>query len=145
MKWLDNQPESFVVFLCFGSLGSLSGPQLEELALGIERAGFRFLWSCREPPKTKLVPPSEYANFDEALPNGFLERTAGMGLVCGWVPKVTILAHQAVGGFVSHCGWNSILAGLWHGVPIATWPVYAEQHMYAFEMVNELGWQKRLV
>ncbi|GMN60308.1 hypothetical protein TIFTF001_029407 [Ficus carica] len=139
IRWLDNQPLSSVVFLCFGSLGSLSGSQVKELALGIERTGLRFLWSCREPPKSKLGVPSEYANLEEALPNGFLERTVGTGLVCGWVPQVTILAHQAVGGFVSHCGWNSILESLWHGVPIATWPVYAEQQMNAFEMVKELG------
>ncbi|EXB75128.1 UDP-glucose flavonoid 3-O-glucosyltransferase 6 [Morus notabilis] len=139
MRWLDNQPSSSVLFLCFGSLGSLSGPQVKELALGIERSGFRFVWSCRGSPKSKLGLPSEYTNFDEVLPNGFLERTAGMGLVCGWVPQVTILAHRAVGGFVSHCGWNSILESLWHGVPIATWPIYAEQQMNAFEMVKELG------
>lgn len=39
---------------------------------------------------------------------------------------------------MSHCGWNSILESLWFGVPIATWPVYAEQQMNAFEMVKEL-------
>ncbi|EXB75129.1 Putative UDP-glucose flavonoid 3-O-glucosyltransferase 3 [Morus notabilis] len=138
-RWLDKQPESSVVFLCFGSMGSLSGPQVKELAFGIERAGFRFIWSCREPPKTKLGLPTEYPNFDEALPNGFLERTATIGLMCRWVPQVTILAHRAVGGFVSHCGWNSTLESMWHGIPIATWPIYAEQNMNAFEMVKELG------
>ncbi|XP_015874820.1 UDP-glycosyltransferase 43 [Ziziphus jujuba] len=139
-KWLDGQPKSSVVFLCFGSMGSLSGKQVREIAVGLERAGFRFLWSLREPPKTQLDLPSDYVDVSEAaLPNGFLERTAGMGLVCGWVPQVTILAHQAIGGFVSHCGWNSILESLWYGVPIATWPIYAEQQLNAFEMVKELG------
>lgn len=51
---------------------------------------------------------------------------------------MTILAHKAIGGFVSHCGWNSILESLWYGVPIATWPIYAEQQLNAFEMVREL-------
>ncbi|PON36932.1 UDP-glucuronosyl/UDP-glucosyltransferase [Parasponia andersonii] len=139
IRWLDDQPTSSVVFLCFGSLGSLRGPQVREIAIGLERAGFRFLWSLREPPKANLGPPTEFSSFDEVLPIGFLERTARMGLVCGWVAQATILAHQAIAGFVSHCGWNSILESLWWGVPIATWPIYAEQHMNAFEMVKELG------
>ena len=139
IKWLDNQPASSVVFLCFGSMRSLSGPQVREIAVGLEQAGCRFLWTLREPPKAKLGIPSDYVNLEEALPNGFLQRTCGMGLVCGWAPQVTILAHQAIGGFVSHCGWNSILESLWHGVPIATWPIFAEQQMNAFEMVEELG------
>lgn len=138
MKWLDKQPKSSVVFLCFGSMGSLSGPQVGEIAFGLERAGFRFLWSLREPPKVEFGQTSNYLNLNEALPSGFLERNVDKGLVCGWVPQVTILAHQAIGGFVSHCGWNSILESLWHGVPIATWPIYAEQQMNAFEMVKEL-------
>lgn len=53
--------------------------------------------------------------------------------------KVTLLAHPAVGGFVSHCGWNSLLESLWFGVPAVTWPIYAEQQVNAFEMVVELG------
>lgn len=139
MKWLNNQPRSSVVFLCFGSMGSLGRSQLREIAIGLERSGFRFLWSIREPPKGKLDLPGEYASVEEILPEGFLNRTAEIGLVCGWVPQVTILANQAIGGFVSHCGWNSILESLWYGVPIATWPIYAEQQMNAFELVAELG------
>ncbi|KAG8474452.1 hypothetical protein CXB51_033794 [Gossypium anomalum] len=139
MEWLDQQPPSSVVFLCFGSMGSLKGPQLREIAIGLERSGYRFLWSVREPPKGKLDLPGEYTNVEAVLPAGFLDRTAGLGLVCGWVQQVRVLSHQAIGGFVSHCGWNSILESVWHGVPIATWPVYAEQQMNAFELVKELG------
>ncbi|ESQ51487.1 hypothetical protein EUTSA_v10017971mg, partial [Eutrema salsugineum] len=36
MKWLDDQPEAWVVFLCFGSMGRLRGPLLKEVALGLE-------------------------------------------------------------------------------------------------------------
>nr|QHW04707.1 UDP-glycosyltransferase [Glycyrrhiza glabra] len=139
MEWLDTQPQSSVVFLCFGSMGSLEAKQVEEIAIGLERAGVRFLWALREPPKAQLEDPRDYTNHKDVLPDGFLERTAGMGLVCGWVPQAKVLAHVAVGGFVSHCGWNSLLESLWHGVPVATWPVYAEQQMNAFEMVKELG------
>jgi len=51
----------------------------------------------------------------------------GKAMICGWAPQVEVLAHKAIGGFVSHCGWNSILESVWFGVPILTWPIYAEQ------------------
>ncbi|XP_019169712.1 PREDICTED: anthocyanidin 3-O-glucosyltransferase 2-like [Ipomoea nil] len=139
MKWLDNQLSSSVVFLTTGSMGSLNPAQIREIATGLERAGYRFLWSIREPPKSKLDLPNDYTDLDHVLPPGFSDRTKGKGMVCGWVPQVTILAHKAIGGFVSHCGWNSILEALCHGVPIGTWPIYAEQHLNAFQMVKELG------
>ncbi|ESW10545.1 hypothetical protein PHAVU_009G218800 [Phaseolus vulgaris] len=139
MEWLDRQPAGSVVLLCFGSMGSMRANQVEEIAIGLERAGFRFLWVLREPPKAQLEDPTDYLNEVDVLPDGFLKRTAGMGLVCGWVPQAKVLSHEAIGGFVSHCGWNSILESLWHGVVIATWPVYAEQHLNAFQMIKELG------
>ncbi|KAK2450297.1 anthocyanidin 3-O-glucosyltransferase [Trifolium repens] len=138
MDWLDLQPLGSVVFLCFGSLGSLEVKQVKQIAIGLERAGVRFLWALREPPKAQLEGPREYMSHENVLADGFLERTVEMGIVCGWVPQAKVLAHKAVGGFVSHCGWNSILESLWYGVPIATWPVYAEQQMNAFQMVREL-------
>ncbi|XP_057971528.1 UDP-glycosyltransferase 43-like [Malania oleifera] len=139
VKWLDDQPPASVVFLCFGSMGSLGAAQSREIALGLERTGCRFLWSLRQPAEAQLSLPTDYADLEGVLPRGFLDRTAGLGLICGWVSQVTVLAHRAVGGFVSHCGWNSILESLWFDVPIATWPIYAEQQMNAFEMVRELG------
>ena len=50
-----------------------------------------------------------------------------------------MLAHKSIGGFVSHCGWNSILESLWNSVPVATWPLFAEQRLNAFRLVKELG------
>ncbi|KAF3445067.1 hypothetical protein FNV43_RR14760 [Rhamnella rubrinervis] len=140
VTWLDDQPATSVVFLCFGSMGHLSERQVKEIACALEHSGLRFLWSLRQPPpKDKLMGPSDYADFKEVLPQGFLDRTDRIGKVTGWAPQVRILSHPAIGGFVSHCGWNSIMESLWYGVPIATWPLYAEQQMNAFEMVRELG------
>lgn len=82
---------------------------------------------------------TNHTNLDEILPPGFLERTATTGKIMGWAPQVTVLSHNAVGGFVSHCGWNSTMESIWHGVPIATWPIYAEQQLNALELVHELG------
>ncbi|XVF46713.1 hypothetical protein PTKIN_Ptkin03bG0050100 [Pterospermum kingtungense] len=142
MKWLDDQPQSSVVFLCFGSFGSFGEPQVKEMALGLEQSGYRFLWSLRVPPP----PPQKdapgivhYKKLEDMLPEGYRERIQGRGMICEWAPQVEVLAHKAIGGFVSHCGWNSILESLWYGVPIVTWPMYAEQQLNAFKMVKELG------
>ncbi|MFS7926122.1 putative flavonol 3-O-glucosyltransferase [Helianthus anomalus] len=141
IRWLDSQPPSSVVFLCFGSMGSFDEAQVKEIARGLEQSGQRFLWSLRRPPleQTTTRIPSDYEDPSVVLPEGFLDRTRGIGKVIGWAPQVAVLAHDAVGGFVSHCGWNSLLESLWFGVPSAAWPMYAEQQMNAFEMVVDLG------
>ncbi|KAL4597648.1 hypothetical protein ACB092_11G003500 [Castanea dentata] len=140
MKWLDDQPLSSVVFLCFGSMGSFEKDQVKEIAYALEHSGCHFLWSLRKPPPSGgIASPNDYKNLEEILPQGFIAQTQGIGKVIGWAPQVAILAHSAIGGFVSHCGWNSMLESLWFGVPIAAWPMYAEQQINAFEMVKELG------
>nr|ANW09828.1 UDP-glycosyltransferase 16 [Carthamus tinctorius] len=140
-RWLDGQPPSSVVFLCFGSMGSFEEVQVKEIAYALERSGHRFLWSLRRPPLAEkgFGNPSDYEDPRVVLPEGFMDRTVGIGKVIGWAPQVALLAHRAIGGFVSHCGWNSVLESLWFGVPIAAWPMYAEQQLNAFAMVVELG------
>ncbi|XVF71120.1 hypothetical protein PTKIN_Ptkin12aG0010100 [Pterospermum kingtungense] len=141
MEWLDKQPPSSVVFLCFGSKGSFGVDQVREIARALEQSGHRFLWSLRqasEPKNGTIASPIDYDNVKEVLPEGFLDRTAEIGKIIGWAPQVAILGHQSIGGFVSHCGWNSTLESIWFGVPIATWPLFAEQQMNAFELVTEL-------
>ncbi|XP_073525532.1 uncharacterized protein [Phyllobates terribilis] len=143
MGWLDEQPDSSVVFLCFGSGGYFSEEQTKEIAKGLTQSGERFLWSVRKPPTAGLLKPTEYteAELRGVLGDEFwsLVEGGGRGLVCGWAPQVEILAHKGVGAFVSHCGWNSTLEGLWFGKPIVTWPLYAEQQVNGFELVKELG------
>ncbi|KAJ6408585.1 hypothetical protein OIU84_011837 [Salix udensis] len=50
MLWLDDQPPSSVVLLCFGSLGSFNDDQVKEIARALEHSGHRFLWSLRKSP-----------------------------------------------------------------------------------------------
>uniref|UniRef100_A0A0E0LL14 Glycosyltransferase n=1 Tax=Oryza punctata TaxID=4537 RepID=A0A0E0LL14_ORYPU len=139
VQWLDAQPRASVVFLCFGSMGSFGPPQVLEIADGLERSGHRFLWVLRGRPPAGSPYPTD-ADVDELLPEGFLERTKEKGLVWSkWAPQKEILAHPAIGGFVTHCGWNSTLESLWNGVPLVPWPLYAEQHLNAFELVAAMG------
>ncbi|WVZ99327.1 hypothetical protein U9M48_044648 [Paspalum notatum var. saurae] len=158
LAWLDEQPERSVVFLCFGGTGggSHSEEQLKEIAIGLERSGHRFLWVVRAPPQgAPKMPfdPRADPDLDAILPEGFLERTNGRGLVVKlWVPQVDVLHHRATGAFVTHCGWNSVLEGITAGVPMICWPLYAEQKMNKVFMVEEygvgvemVGWKEGLV
>nr|QSB46682.1 glycosyltransferase [Rubia yunnanensis] len=140
LKWLDLHPNSTVIFLCFGSLGTFEGEQVREIAYALENSGCRFLWCLRKPPPKGVVGhiPEDYENVEQVLPEGFLERSAEVGKVIGWAPQVAVLSHPAIGGFVSHCGWNSTLESIWCGVPMATWPIYAEQQVNSFQLGKEL-------
>ncbi|CAM0871423.1 unnamed protein product [Alopecurus aequalis] len=142
VRWLDLQPPASVLFLCFGGKGSMATPQVHEIAHGLERSGQCFLWVLRGLPENTAHGERELtdANLGEVLPEGFLEKTKGRGLV--WpkrAPQKEILAHASVGGFVTHCGWNSILESLWFGVPMLPWPLGAEQHFNAFTLVSDMG------
>lgn len=144
LEWLDAQPDRSVVFLCFGSVGTLSAEQLKEIAVGLERSGQRFLWSVRKPagsdgPK-KLWEVRPEPDLDALLPQGFLERTKGRGLVLkSWAPQVDVLRHRATGAFVTHCGWNSVLEAVAAGVPMLCLPLYAEQKMNKVCMTQDMG------
>ena len=75
---------------------------------------------------------------DELLPKGFLERTKDTGFVVKqWAPQVAVLSHDSVGGFVTHCGWNSVLEAVCCGVPMIGWPLYAEQRLNKVVLVEE--------
>lgn len=140
MSWLDDQPTSSVVFLCFGSMGAFSVDQIHEIARALKHSGNRFLWSLRQrPSKGDVEFSSDYENIEKVLPEGFLHQTAKIGKVIGWISQQAVLAHPAIGGFVSHCGWNSILESIWYDVPLAAWPMYLEQQINAFQLVKELG------
>ncbi|XP_015947947.1 hydroquinone glucosyltransferase [Arachis duranensis] len=136
LRWLDDQPRGSVLFVCFGSGGTLSSAQIDELALGLEKSGQRFLWVVRS-PNDKVANASYFNAQSQAdpfdfLPKGFVETTKGMGLVVSsWAPQAQVLAHESIGGFITHCGWNSILESVVNGVPLIAWPLYAEQKMNA--------------
>ncbi|KVI08876.1 anthocyanidin 3-O-glucosyltransferase 5-like [Cynara cardunculus var. scolymus] len=143
IEWLDRQPLESVLFVSFGSGGTPSADQITELAWGLELSQQRFLWVIRPPAGssndgafftagTGTDGPPEY------LPEGFLTRTQRVGLVLPlWAPQVEILNHRSVGGFLSHCGFNSVLESIKGGVPMIAWPLYAEQRLNASIVAEE--------
>lgn len=142
ITWLDSQPSQSVVFLCFGSLGLFTKEQLWEIATGLENSGQRFLWVVRNPPSHNLkvaIKEQGDPDLDSLLPEGFLERTKERGYVVkSWAPQVAIVNHSSVGGFVTHCGWNSTLEAVYAGLPMVAWPLYAEQRLNRVVLVEEM-------
>ncbi|CAI9116687.1 OLC1v1017900C1 [Oldenlandia corymbosa var. corymbosa] len=145
ISWLDDQPPDSVLFVAFGSGGTLTSAQLTELAWGLEMSEQRFILVARK-PFDALASAAYFRTKDDAnnplfyLPEGFLERTEKVGLtIPSWGPQAAILGHPSTGAFLSHCGWNSALESLSRGVPILAWPLYAEQRMNATLLVEEVG------
>ncbi|KAK9071704.1 hypothetical protein SSX86_008133 [Deinandra increscens subsp. villosa] len=127
--WLDKklQLKSPVLYVAFGSQAHISMDQMEEIKLGLERSEVDFLWVVRR---------SENGFRSD---DGFEERVKEKGIVVReWVNQREILEHESVNGFVSHCGWNSVLESISAGVPILAWPLTAEQPMNAKFVVEEL-------
>ncbi|KAG2606009.1 UDP-glycosyltransferase 89B2-like [Panicum virgatum] len=127
--WLDMFPEDgSVVYVSFGSMAVLQPPHAAALADALERTGVAFVWA---------------AGTTAPLPDGFEERVAAAGgrgrVIRGWAPQVAALRHRAVGWFVTHCGWNSVLEAAAAGVAMLTWPMTADQFVNARLLVDELG------
>ncbi|GAB4852927.1 hypothetical protein Ancab_017124 [Ancistrocladus abbreviatus] len=121
LQWLDSKEPNSVIYVCFGSITKFSAAQLHEIAMALEASGQPFIWVVRGSM-------DQEADDQEWLPKDFEKRVEGKGLIIrGWAPQVLILDHEATGGFVTHCGWNSTLEGIAAGVSMVTWPVFAEQ------------------
>ncbi|XP_057983011.1 UDP-glycosyltransferase 73C11-like [Malania oleifera] len=120
LQWLDSWPAGSVIYACLGSVSRLTSLHLKELALGLETSNRPFIW---------VVRGSEIDELEKwIVEERFEERADGRGLLIrGWAPQVLILSHASVGGFLTHCGWNSTLEGVCAGVPMITWPLFAEQ------------------
>ncbi|CAI9092833.1 OLC1v1028173C1 [Oldenlandia corymbosa var. corymbosa] len=114
IKWLQHKPRRSVVFISFGSMVSLSAKQMEEIAYALKAGDFNFLWVVRETERSKF-------------PETFMDSVAGKGLLVSWCNQLEMLAHPAIGSFVTHCGWNSTLEGLSLGVPMVAMPQWSDQ------------------
>ncbi|KAL7196127.1 hypothetical protein ACSBR1_036195 [Camellia fascicularis] len=131
-EWLNKKDRGSTMFVSFGSEYFLTKVEMEEMAHGLELSNVNFIWVVR-------FPVGQKTRVEEALPKGFLERVGGRGLVIqGWAPQVKILEHPNVGGFVSHCGWSSVMEGIKFGVPIISVPMHLDQPINA-RLLSEIG------
>ncbi|XVE59343.1 hypothetical protein DITRI_Ditri05aG0038600 [Diplodiscus trichospermus] len=120
ISWLNKQAPKSVIYVSFGSLASIDQQEVIETAWGLANSKQPFLWVVRP----GLVRGSEST---ESLPNGFLESMGERGCIVKWAPQKQVLAHVAVGGFWSHCGWNSTIESICEGVPMLCKPFFGDQ------------------
>ncbi|XP_010922028.1 UDP-glycosyltransferase 87A2 [Elaeis guineensis] len=107
--WLDSQPKNSVLYVSLGSFLSVSSSQLDEIAMGLRASETRFLWVARGDSSRVQ------------------EMSGALGLVVPWCDQLKVLCHPAVGSFLTHCGWNSTLEGVFAGVPMLTFPISWDQ------------------
>ncbi|KAK1282100.1 UDP-glycosyltransferase 73C5 [Acorus calamus] len=113
LSWLDSHEPGSVVYVSFGSIARLELRQAMEIGEALKGSGRPVVWVIKQRETGSWV-----SRFGEGL---------DWLVIVGWAPQVAILSHKAVGGFVTHCGWNSTLEGLCAGVPMVTWPHFWEQ------------------
>ena len=125
LQWLNTQPSSSVLYISQGSFLSTSVAQIDEIAIGLCESGVRFLWVAR----------------DNA--SRLKEICGDKGLVLSWCDQLRVLLHPAIGGFWSHCGWNSTKEGLFAGIPFLTYPILMDQPLNSKIMVEDwkIGWR----
>ena len=108
-QWHDEKIQNSVLYVAIGTEFTLSQDEMNELASGIEKSGLPFIWVV----KTK----------DDPIITGFESRVSGRGLVwANWAPQKQILAHPSIGGFLTHCGWSSVIEALGLGRVLILFP-----------------------
>ncbi|KAF3646203.1 UDP-glycosyltransferase 86A1 [Capsicum annuum] len=117
--WLNTKQDGTVLYISFGSLANLSKQDILEIAQGILISKVSFIWVLRH----NILVSGER----DILPLGFEEETADRGLVVPWCSQLAVLSHPSVGGFLTHCGWNSVLESIWCEVPMICFPVTSDQ------------------
>ncbi|CAI9757489.1 unnamed protein product [Fraxinus pennsylvanica] len=130
IQWLDDKSAKGekVLYVSFGTQAEVSEEQLDEIAKGLEISQVSFLWAFRSKGLEYL--------------HGFEKRWL---IVKEWVDQMEILNHNAVKGFLSHCGWNSVMESLSANVPILAFPMMAEQNLNARLVAEEIGVGLRLM
>ncbi|CAH8267673.1 unnamed protein product [Arabidopsis lyrata] len=132
VEWLNKQKPRSVIYICLGSKAHMETMEMLEMAWGLCNSNQPFLWVIRP----GSVAGSEWI---ESLPEEISKMITERGYIVKWAPQIEVLGHPAVGGFWSHCGWNSTLESIAEGVPMICRPLQGEQKLNA--MYIESVWR----
>ncbi|KAF5808271.1 putative 7-deoxyloganetin glucosyltransferase [Helianthus annuus] len=127
IKWLDSKPPRTVLYVSLGSFLSVSSAEMAEIASGLTQSGVNFLWVAR----------GETSHLKEICGEN--------GMVVEWCDQLKVLLHSSIGGFWTHCGWNSVKECLFSGVPMLTCPILLDQPLSSKMIVKDwkTGWNMR--
>nr|CAB3453161.1 unnamed protein product [Digitaria exilis] len=126
IDWLDKQSVGSVIYVSFGSWAAPIEPEkIRGFAQGLEASGRPFLWALKNTPSWRA-----------GLPDRYIEKVAGRGKIVSWAPQDDILRHQAVGCFMMHCGWNSVLETVRQGVRMICYPISSDHFINCAYIVN---------
>ncbi|KAL9336018.1 hypothetical protein Peur_070506 [Populus x canadensis] len=130
LRWLDSQKPNSVVYVNFGSVAVATKQQLIEFGMGLAKSGHPFLW---------IIRPDMIAGDCAILPPEFTEETKDRCFISSWCPQEEVLNHPSVGGFLTHCGWTSIMESISSGVPMLCWPFAGDQQTNCRYTCTEWG------
>ncbi|KAD7480194.1 hypothetical protein R6Q59_008960 [Mikania micrantha] len=124
--WLDQQPPNSVLYVSFGSTTEVDEKDFLEIAHGLVDSKQSFLWVVRP----GFVKGSTWV---EPLPDGLVGER---GRIVKWAPQQEVLAHEAVGAFWTHSGWNSTFESICEGVAMIFSPFMGDQAFNARYMTD---------
>ena len=131
LKWLDKRAHESVMYVNFGSVAVFENEQVVEFAWGLANSGHDFLWVIR--------PDIINGESSAVLPKEFLSEINGRGFLTSWCPQEEVLAHPSVGGFLTHCGWNSSMESMSAGMPVICYPYFGDQQTNCRYLCDKWG------
>eukprot|EP00258_Populus_trichocarpa_P039379 XP_024455398.1 crocetin glucosyltransferase, chloroplastic [Populus trichocarpa] len=127
IQWLNSKPKTSVIYISFGSVAVLQKNQMEEMLLGLIGTCRPFLWIIRSSD-------NKDTEFEEMVREKVNKEK---GLIVPWCSQMEVLAHESIGCYMMHCGWNSTMESLVAGIPVVGLPQFADQTINA-KMIEEV-------